>query len=40
VDAGRRVVGRVRRTPLLPVGVELGGMGWFKLEYLQHTGTS
>jgi threonine dehydratase len=40
VEAAReRLVGRVRRTPLLAVGDALGGTGWFKLEYLQHTGT-
>ncbi len=40
VEAARaRVAGRVRRTPLLAVGEELGGNGWFKLEQLQHTGS-
>jgi threonine dehydratase len=40
VEAARgRVVGRVRRTPLLAADAALGGGGWFKLEYLQHTGT-
>lgn len=37
--ARRRIGGRVRRTPLLAVGATFGGTGWFKLEYLQHTGT-
>lgn len=37
--AGRRVAGRVRRTPLHRLDVERGQGGWFKLEYLQHTGT-
>jgi len=40
VEAAReRVTGRVRRTPMLAVGGAFGGSGWFKLEYLQHTGT-
>ena len=40
VEAAReRVAGRVRRTPLLAVDGAFGGSGWFKLEYLQHTGT-
>ena len=40
VEAAReRVVGKVRRTPMLPVDDTFGGTGWFKLEYLQHTGT-
>lgn len=40
VEAARvRIAGRVRRTPLLAVGDAFGGAGWFKLEYLQHTGT-
>jgi threonine dehydratase len=34
-----RIGGRVRRTPMLGVGTAFGGTGWFKLEYLQHTGT-
>ncbi|BCJ45139.1 threonine dehydratase [Actinoplanes ianthinogenes] len=33
--ADRRIDGRIRRTPL----VEAGPDRWFKLEYLQHTGT-
>jgi threonine dehydratase len=33
--AQRRTAGHVRRTPLL----ELGGAGWLKLEFLQHTGS-
>lgn len=37
--ARRRIAGRVRRTPLLAVDAAFGGTGWFKLEYLQHTGT-
>jgi threonine dehydratase len=37
--ARRRVAGRVRRTPMLAVDAGFGGSGWFKLEYLQHTGT-
>jgi len=38
VQAARdRIVARVRRTPLL--GVDAFGGGWFKLEYLQHTGS-
>ncbi len=40
VEAAReRIAGRVRRTPLLALGAELGGAGWFKLEHLQHTGS-
>jgi threonine dehydratase len=40
VEAAReRVAGRVRRTPLLALGDSFGGDGWFKLEFLQHTGT-
>lgn len=40
VDAARaRIAGRVRRTPLLELGNTFGGTSWFKLEYLQHTGT-
>ncbi len=40
VEAARsRISGRVRRTPLLDVGDTFGGTGWFKLEYLQHTGS-
>jgi threonine dehydratase len=40
VEAARRRVGRrVRRTPLLAVDAAYGGTGWFKLEYLQHTGS-
>lgn len=34
-----RIAGRVRRTPLLGVDAAFGGCGWFKLEYLQHTGS-
>lgn len=34
-----RIVGRVRRSPLLAVGDAFGGSGWFKLEHLQHTGS-
>ncbi len=34
-----RIAGRVRRTPVLAVESAFGGTGWFKLEYLQHTGT-
>ncbi|AWB94116.1 threonine/serine dehydratase [Aeromicrobium chenweiae] len=37
--AGRRIAGRVRRTPLLAMDDGFGGTGWFKLEHLQHTGT-
>ena len=40
VEAAReRIVGRVRHTPVLDVGDAFGGQGWFKLEYLQHTGS-
>jgi threonine dehydratase len=40
VEAARgRVARRVRRTPLLAVDAAFAGSGWFKLEYLQHTGT-
>ena len=40
VEAARgRIAGRVRRTPLLAVGSAFGGAGWFKLEYLQNTGS-
>ncbi len=40
VEAARdRIAGRVRRTPLLDVGADFGGHGWFKLEHLQHTGS-
>lgn len=40
VEAAReRIAGRVRRTPLLAMDDSFGGTGWFKLEYLQHTGT-
>lgn len=40
VEAAReRIAGRVRRTPLLTMDGGYGGEGWFKLEYLQHTGT-
>ena len=40
VEAAReRVTGHVRRTPLLALNDTFGGTGWFKLEYLQHTGT-
>lgn len=40
VEAAReRIAGRVRRTPLLDVGDAFGGVGWLKLELLQHTGT-
>src|SRR3954449_6114992 len=38
-SARERVAGRVRRTPLLALDSASGGRGWFKLEYLQHTGT-
>ncbi|HEX6686991.1 MAG TPA: threonine/serine dehydratase [Candidatus Limnocylindrales bacterium] len=34
-EAAARITGRVRRTPVLPVAPGL----WFKLEFLQHTGT-
>lgn len=34
-EAGARIAGRVRRTPVLRVAPGL----WFKLEFLQHTGT-
>jgi threonine dehydratase len=40
--AARRIDGRVRRTPVLPVEAGAFGPGaqlWFKLEYLQHTGS-
>jgi threonine dehydratase len=37
--ARRRVAGRVRRTPLHRLDPARGHGGWFKLEYLQHTGT-
>jgi threonine dehydratase len=36
--AATRTVGRVRRTPVLPADPD-AFRGWFKLEYLQHTGT-
>lgn len=40
VEAARgRIAGRVRRTPMLSVDTEIGGVGWFKLEYLQRTGS-
>jgi threonine dehydratase len=40
VEAARERIGaRVRRTPLLAVDAAVGGTGWLKLEYLQHTGT-
>ena len=40
VEAAReRVAGYVRRTPMLALDDTFGGTGWFKLEYLQHTGT-
>lgn len=40
VEAARgRIVGRVRRTPLLSIDAAFAGNGWFKLEHLQHTGT-
>jgi threonine dehydratase len=40
VEAARaRITDRVRRTPLLALDGDFGGRGWFKLEYLQHTGT-
>jgi threonine dehydratase len=40
VEVARRRIGeRVRRTPMVAVGTTFGGTGWFKLEYLQHTGT-
>ena len=40
VEAARdRIAGRVRHTPMLDVGDAFGGHGWFKLEYLQHTGS-
>ncbi|MGN6250758.1 MAG: threonine/serine dehydratase [Marmoricola sp.] len=38
-QARDRIAGRVRRTPLAPVGGAFGGRGWFKLEHLQHTGS-
>ena len=37
--ARRRIAGRVRRTPMIAVDTTSAGSGWFKLEYLQHTGT-
>ena len=37
--ARRRVAGRIRRTPIHSLDAEQGHGGWFKLEYLQHTGT-
>src|SRR3954452_5608427 len=37
--ARRRVAGRVRHTPLHRLDAERGYGGWFKLEFLQHTGT-
>ncbi len=37
-DAGARLAGRVRRTPLLQLD-DPARQVWFKLEYLQHTGT-
>lgn len=40
VEAAReRVAGHVRRTPQFALDDTFGGTGWFKLEYLQHTGT-
>lgn len=40
VEAARdRIAGRVRHTPVLDIGDAFGGQGWFKLEYLQHTGS-
>lgn len=40
VEAARhRIAGRVRRTPMLAVEAASGGTNWFKLEYLQRTGT-
>lgn len=38
-SARRRIEGRVRRTPLLDVGDEFGGVTWLKLEFLQHAGS-
>lgn len=38
-QARQRIAGRVRRTPLASVAGSLGGQAWFKLEYLQHTGS-
>ncbi|GAA5180753.1 threonine/serine dehydratase [Rugosimonospora acidiphila] len=40
--ATRRIDGRVRRTPVAPVGgadLGLAGPAWLKLEHLQHTGS-
>lgn len=38
--ARRRIAGRVRRTPLVAADTTTsGGDAWFKLEFLQHTGT-
>ncbi len=39
-DAADRIAGRVRRTPVLAVDPDVAGVpAWFKLEFLQHTGT-
>ncbi|MGN6782017.1 MAG: threonine/serine dehydratase [Marmoricola sp.] len=38
-QAGERIAGRVRRTPLACVEAAFGAPAWFKLEYLQHTGS-
>ncbi|MFK3984634.1 threonine/serine dehydratase [Micromonospora sp. NPDC050397] len=38
--AAARIAGHVRRTPVIEIGPdEPGGPGWFKCEFLQHTGT-
>ncbi|HET7762299.1 MAG TPA: threonine/serine dehydratase [Phycicoccus sp.] len=37
--ARRRIADRVRRTPMVAVDATSAASGWFKLEYLQHTGT-
>src|ERR687889_285626 len=39
-DAGARIAGRVRRTPIAELDDgAFAGPTWFKLELLQHTGT-
>lgn len=41
-DAGRRIAGRVRRTGVVEVDLAecgVAGRGWFKLEFMQHTGS-